>query len=55
MQHTVPQVGWHPQSADTQSGGGGGGLRLFVYMPVACYKGMVSSCSVLVNEEDIMC
>ena len=89
MQYTLPQVGWHPQSADTQSGGGGGlklfvympdllhathpapgrlaptvcwhsewgggGLRLFVCMPVAHYKGMVSSCSVLVNEEDIMC
>ena len=32
MQYTLPQVGWHPQSADTQSGGGGG-LKLFVYMP----------------------
>ena len=39
-------------------GGGGGGRVererefLFVYSFVACYKGIVSSCSILVNEEN---
>jgi len=28
---------------------------LFVYRPVARYEGIVSSCSILVNEENIMC
>ena len=47
----------------TEFGGGGERMReretnnvmfLFVYRPVARYKGIVSSCSVLVNEEEII-